>query len=79
MTAKEGRCWGNGPGSNSAPGSHSHSLSRELVCEVGAVPADTSNPRRSRVATQGCPLPFETPSLVPASKTNKEATLAAGS
>lgn len=37
---------------------------------VGAVPA---NPRRSRAATRDCPLPFETPSRVPASKTNKEA------
>lgn len=42
--------------------------------EMGAVPVVSSNPRRSRAATQNCPLRFETPSLVPASKTNKEAS-----
>lgn len=36
-----------------------------------------TNPRQSRVWPRGCLLPFATPSLVPASETNWEASLAA--
>lgn len=65
MTAEEVRS-----GRKYAPCSHSHSSNESWYREMGAVPA---NPRRARAATPDCPLPFETPSLVPASKTNEEA------